>query len=425
MRTGNYPRVLFRSGSGNQRCGSFPFIIFYTDNKNSISMSDTQRILILLVLIVAIVSSGCMQPAAPQQQPGGKVQNPPPEETRAALQHIMDSEIHAARISGAVVEIATPAWTWNSAAGNASPITGEPAQPGMRFLSASVSKTFTSVAVQKLAEEKKLSLDDPIERWLPANLVEKIPDGRVITVRQLLDHTSGIADYDEASIILREYQDPDVPVTYQAAMWQGINASPLYAPGTGYTYSNVNYILLTLIIDNASGVPYEDYVTRNIFVPAGMNDTFIQETNHIPGPHMTATQRGENGTYLDFSNLYVQFDRGAGDIVSTTADLNRFHRVLREGKLISTSSLAAMEKPSPQSGREAYGLGYISGIDAPSNVTYRGHGGGYPGSFTLWYYLPELDTYMTVNLNSADMSTDNLQVIRTALLTYLKTGTYE
>jgi len=386
-------------------------------------MSDIQRILILLIVIAAIVTSGCTQPVPPPQQAGGKGPNPPPEETRAALQQVLDAGIHTTGIPGAVVEVAAPKWTWNSAAGNASPITGEKAQPGMRFLIASTSKTFTSVAIQKLAEEKKLSLDDPIDRWLPADLVQKIPNARIITVRQLLDHTSGIADYNEISIILREYQNPDIPATYKDAMWQGINESPLYLPGTNYTYSNVNYILLTLIIDNASGVPYEDYVTRNIFVPVGMNDTFIMETNHIPGPHMTATQRGENDTFVDFSNLYVQFDRGAGDIVSTTADLNRFHRALREGKLISKSSFAAMEKPTPQSREQGYGLGYMTTFNAAANLTLQGHGGGYPGSFTLWDYLPEQDTYVTLNLNSADMSTENLKTVRTAFLMYLKNGT--
>ncbi len=387
-------------------------------------MSDSKQILLILIVIAAILSSGCTQPATPPQTAGGKGPNPPPGETRVALQQIMDTGIQETGIPGAVVEIASPAWTWSSAAGNASPITGERAEPGMRFLIASVSKTFTSVAIQKLAQDRKLSLDDPIERWLPADLVQKIPNGRIITVRQLLDHTSGIADYDELSINLQEFQNPSVPVSYQAAMGQGLNASPLYPPGANYTYSNVNYILLTLIIDNASGVPYEDYVTRNIFVPVGMNDTFIQETSHIPGPHMTATLR-EGNEYREFSNLYVQFDRGAGDIVSTTADLNRFHRALREGKLISKSSLAAMEKPTPQSGREGYGLGYTTGVNEPSNMTYQGHGGGYPGSFTLWYYLPEKDTYVTLNLNSADMSTESLRQIRTALFTYLKkNGTF-
>ena len=77
---------------------------------------------------------------------------------------------------------------------------------------------------------------------------------------------------------------------------------------------------------------------------------------------MTATMPGPNGTVMDFTDLYVQFDRGAGDIVSTTADLNRFHRALREGKLISKASLADMQTPTPQSGPAGYGLGYTTGV---------------------------------------------------------------
>ena len=386
-------------------------------------MSQIHRILIICIVIAAILVAGCTQAGTPLQKSPDVGKNPPPEETRAALQQIMDTGIHAGGVPGAVVEIATPQWTWTSAAGIASPFTGEPAQPGMRFLIASVSKTFSSVAVQKLAEERKLSLDDPISRWLPVDLVQKIPNGRLITVRQLLDHTSGIADYNEDFINLQEYRNPDVPVPYQTGLLQGINASQLYPPGTNFTYSNVNYILLTLIIDNAAGVPYEDYVTRTILVPLSLNDTFIQETNHIPGPHMTASMAGPNGTYYDFSNLYVQFDRGAGDIVSTTADLNRFHRALREGRLISKASLAAMEHPLPQSRELGYGLGYATEVNAPTNVTVQGHTGGYPGSYTFWYYLPEKDAYVTINFNSEGMSKENLKTLRTAVLTYLKNGT--
>ena len=379
--------------------------------------------LILLIVIVAIVSSGCTQTVTPGQPAIGKGQNLPPALVSTDLQHTIGDEIRDTGIPGMQIEIATPRWTWNSAAGNASPITGEPAQPGMRFLIASVSKTFTSVAVQKLAEDKKLSLDDPIDRWLPADLIVRIPNGHVITVRQLLDHTSGIADYDESSINLAEYQDPDTPVPYQTGLEQGLRASPLYPPGTNYTYSNVNYILLTLIVDKAAGVPYEDYATRTILDPLGLNDTFFQQTNHIPGPHMRATMPGPNGTIMDFTDLYVQFDRGAGDIVSTTADLNRFHRALREGKLISKASLAGMEKPTPQSGKAGYGLGYITEVIAPANLTVQGHTGGYPGSFTFWYYLPAKDTYVTFNLNSAGTSLDNLRIIRTAVLAHVKNET--
>ncbi len=369
-------------------------------------------------LFVAMSLQSSSSPEASGLRP-----NPPPAQVSADLQRVIDTSIRETGIPGMQLGIATPQWSWDSAAGNASPITGEPARPGMRFLIASVSKTFASVAVQKLAEEKKLSLNDPVDRWLPADLVEKIPNGHEIMVRQLLDHTSGIADYDEASINLAEYQNPDVPVPYQTGLFQGLNASPLYPPGANYTYSNVNYILLTLIVDKAAGVPYEDYATRTIIVPLGLNDTFFLATNHIPGPHMTATMPGENGTILDFSGTYVLFDRGAGDLVSTTADLNRFHRALREGKLISTASLARMERPTPQSGAAGYGLGYSTENIADVNLTVQGHTGGYPGSFTFWYYIPEKDTCVTFNLNSAGTSLDDLRIVRTAVLTYLKNGT--
>jgi D-alanyl-D-alanine carboxypeptidase len=399
-------------------------ISYYSGQRQSdVTIMSPVRHILMVLVIMAIVSAGCTQTAPPGQPAITRGQDQPPAQVSADLQRMSGNALQDTGIPGMQIGIATPQWTWNSATGNASPFTGERARPGMRFLIASVSKSFTSVAILKLAEEGKLSLDDPIDRWLPADLVGNIPNGHRITVRELLDHTSGIADYDETSINLAEYRDPDTPVPYQTGLEQGLRASPLYPPGTNYTYSNVNYILLTLIADSAAGVPYEDYATRTIFVPAGMNDTFFQETNHIPGPHMTATMPGPDGTVMDFTDLYVQFDRGAGDIVSTTADLNRFHRALREGKIISAGSLAEMEMATPQSGRAGYGLGYSTEYIAAVNLTVMGHTGGYSGSFTFWYYIPEKETYVTLNLNSAGASLDNLRTIRTAVLTCVKNGT--
>jgi D-alanyl-D-alanine carboxypeptidase len=127
-----------------------------------------------------------------------------------------------------------------------------------------------------------------------------------------------------------------------------------------------------------------------------------------------------DGTFMDFTDCYVLFDRGAGDIVSTAADLNRFHRVLREGKILNKTTLAGMETPTPQSGKAGYGLGYITGSIAPANVTVMGHTGGYPGSFTFWYYLPEQDTYVTWNLNGLGTSQTGLANIRSAIIAALK-----
>ena len=390
-------------------------------------------LLIAIAIAAAVLSSGCMQSAEPVQEEGDLSQSTPPPAVASDLESIVAAGVRNAGVPGTLVEISTPEWTWNYAAGNASLSPAVAARPEMRFIIASVTKTFTSVAIQQLAEDGRLSLDDPIDRWLAADVAEAIPNSSAITVRHLLDHTSGIADYDEDAIVLKEYAKPDTPVPYQQGMRQGLDAGPLYPPGTGYTYSNVNYILLTLIIDEAGGVPYEDYVTRNILVPSGMNDTFVHRTNHIPGPHMRAQESEDDGTVMDFSNLYIQFDRGAGDIVSTTADLNRFHRALRSGALLSPASLAAMENVSPQSSKLGHvpglgemnvgcGYGYFMQQNASEGLTLYGHTGGYHGSYTAWYYWAEKDTYIAMNSNSAAKAGAVNEEILAPVIRYLKEG---
>jgi D-alanyl-D-alanine carboxypeptidase len=253
----------------------------------------------------------------------------------------------------------------------------------MQFLIASVSKVFASVAVQNLPRRENS------RSMIPSTVAArgsraKIPNGHMITVRQLLDHTSGIADYDEAAIILAELENPAVPVPYTVGIGQGLNASPLYAPGANWTYSNVNYNLLTLVVDKAAGMPYEEYVNKTILVPLGMKDTYLSHVNYFSKPHMSATVTLPDGTIVDYTNLYVEFDRGAGEIVSTAADLNRFHKALRDGKILSPASLKAMELPTPQSHRvngdviSGYGLGYAIQKKTALDLDQMGHGGGYP-----------------------------------------------
>ncbi|KAF5087536.1 MAG: serine hydrolase [Methanoculleus horonobensis] len=391
-------------------------------------------LLIAIAVAAAVLTSGCMQSAEPVQEAGDLNRSTPPPAVASDLESIVSAGVRNAGVPGTLVEISTPEWTWDYAAGNASLSPPMAATPEMRFIIASVTKTFTSVAVQQLAEDGRLSLDDPIDRWLAADVAEAIPNSSAITVRHLLDHTSGIADYDEGAIVLEEYVNPDIPIPYQKGMRQGLDAGPLYPPGTGYTYSNVNYILLTLIIDEAAGVPYEDYVTRNILVPSRMNDTFVHRINHIPGPHMRAQESEDDGTVMDFSDLYIQFDRGAGDIVSTTADLNRFHRALRSGALLSPASLAAMENTSLQSRKIGMvpglgemsvgcGYGYFMQQNASDDLTLYGHTGGYYGSYTVLYYWAEEDTYIAMNSNSAAKAGAVNEEILAPVLRYLKERT--
>ncbi|WP_211529963.1 serine hydrolase domain-containing protein [Methanocalculus chunghsingensis] len=376
------------------------------------------RIAILPILIMLVIASalipGCTHSPEPVSEDYDKLLTSPPPSVEVRLQQIVSDGVTNAEIPGAVIEIETPDWRWRHATGYAALSPPIPAETGMHFFIASVTKPFVSVAILQLAEEGKLALDDPIDSYLPVDIMEAIAMSDEITIRQLLDHTSGIADYDEMSLVLEEYENPGYTVSYEQGMWDSLHAGPLYDPGMGYTYSNVNYILLTLIIDRASGRTYEEYILEYILNPVGMRNTSVHRTNRLPDPHMHALEEfEEDGIIMDFSNLYKQYDRGSGDIVSTTADLNAFHKALVSGMLISPSSRDEMMTISPQSkknidmsplgsGNQGYGPGYIiTSLDEPGNLTLYGHTGGYPGASTFWYYLAEEDTYLTLHANSA------------------------
>ncbi len=391
-------------------------------------------ILIILVLGGSLIL-GCMSsPESVSEEQDTLLTSPPPS-VDTKLQATLTDGVTRAGVPGAIVEIVTPDWRWNYAAGYASISPEIPARPEMHFFIASVTKPFVAVAILQLAEEGKLELDDPIDSYLPVEIAEAIPRSDEITIRQLLDHTSGIADYDERALILEEYENPDTIVPYEQGMWDGIHASPLYDPGEGYTYSNVNYILLTLIIDRVSGTSYEEYIKEHIFSPVGMKNTTVHRNNRLPDPSMHAIEVDDDGNIMDFSTLHKHYDRGSGDIVSTTADLNAFHQALVSGMLISPSSYAVMKTGSPQSeksihmgalgsGKQGYGIGYaIISLEEPNELTLHGHTGGYAGASTFWYYLEAEDTYLVLHANSSIKAAAIYYEILIPLLLFLTDGT--
>jgi len=392
-------------------------------------------ILIMLVLGFSLIS-GCIHSPEPVSLEHDTHLRPPPPSVDARLQKIVSEGVTKAGIPGAVVGIVTPDWRWSHAAGYASLSPEIPAEPGMHFFIASVTKPFVAVSILQLAEERKLTLDDPVSSYLPVEIAEAIAKSDKITIRQLLDHTSGIADYDERSLILEEYENPGHIVSYEQGMWDAIHAGPLYDPGMGYTYSNVNYILLTLIIDRTSSTSYEEYVKDHIFTPVGMKNTTVHRTNRLPDPYMHAIEVDDDGSIMDFSTLHKHYDRGSGDIVSTAADLNAFHTALISGDLINSSSIALMKTTSPQSersinmgalgsGKQSYGPGYeyiITSLNEPGELTLYGHTGGYAGASTFWYYLEAEDTYLVLHANSSIKAAAIYYEILLPLLLFLTEG---
>lgn len=230
-----------------------------------------------------------------------------------------------------------------------------------RFAIASNTKQFTAVAIMQLMEDGKINLDDTIDKYFP-----KFKYANQITVRELLQMRSGLVDYlnavelyfkDEESLkILNDYREKAYFDEYVSdSRWTAdIILNNLYLselqfePGQAYDYCNTNYYLLGLIIEQASGVSYEDYIKENIFKPCGMKISSMSAEDTDAKGHGSV----ESGEIV----VNPKFTFAAGNIYTNVYDLLRWERMLHTGKLLSQESYNEMITPSEDSG---YGFGLI------------------------------------------------------------------
>jgi D-alanyl-D-alanine carboxypeptidase len=248
--------------------------------------------------------------------------------------------------SRAVALVQTRAGIWRDASGD-----GTEAED--RFGIASTTKTFAATVVLQLAGEGRLSLEDSVEHWLPG----LIPIDRRITVRQLLNHTSGLAD-----------DSLDLPPQKRVAA--AAARPPLFRPGTEFSYANTNYIALGLIIEKVTGRRLDQVVRDRIFRPLGLEDTSYGAVALQPEDRMPAwlgTPVGSGGPVT-----------GDGGIVSTTDDLARFFGALLGGELLRDSFLSQMRRARFDIG---VGLGVFR-FDLSCGSAW-GHGGEYPAYSTM------------------------------------------
>ncbi|MFF8773378.1 serine hydrolase domain-containing protein [Kitasatospora sp. NPDC015120] len=277
---------------------------------------------------------------------------------------------------------------WRGAAGVNDLDSRRPARADGRFRIGSVTKTFVSTVALQLVDEGKLRLDDPVERYLPG----VVPNGGAISLRQLLNHTSGLSDYLDDPRFL--FQDVPTLRSYVAqrrwTTWStdqlievGVQRAPYFPPGQGWHYSNTNYVLIGEVIRKVTGHNWRTEVDRRIVTPLHLDDTVFAGTRTgIPGPHAHGYAQLPEGP-ADLTRINPSFGDAAGDGISTTADLNRFHAALFGGRLLSPARFAEMTTavPAPMLGAH-YGLGLIR-YDLPCGEIW-GHTGGIPGYNTIW-----------------------------------------
>ena len=219
-----------------------------------------------------------------------------------------------------------------------------------RFRIYSIAKTFTATVVLQLVDEGVLTLDDTVTKWLDEPVVSQIPHVERITLRQLLNHTSGIYDYADdtdspfwADAFLGPNADWTKVWTIEELLGYAAGAKhpPYFAPGAGNHYSNTNYLLLGLVVEAATGRRYGDELRERILTPLALHDTFLAEGGAMPEGTVTGYQLLD-GELVDVSVSNLSLVWTAGGMVSTTADLVRFGRAVFDGELLSPASFKEM-----------------------------------------------------------------------------------
>jgi D-alanyl-D-alanine carboxypeptidase len=364
-----------------------------------------------LVLLLGIGCSGGggskEDSAAGQDSAGGEEQA-----SNADLDAALKKSFRESDAPGVVAAVQTPDYTWVRALGVADRASGESMTPEVHHRIGSVTKTFTATLLLQAEAEGLLSLDDTIDQY-----VKGVPNGDKITLRQMANMTSGIASYTEDKQWGEEWSSDPYRVWKPEELAQvGIKDSPLFEPGTEWFYSNTNYVLLGLVLEQVTSKPIGDLYRQQIIEPLGLKNTSFPDPadSSIPEPHAQGyTLQGQSSGEkpIDSTDWSPSVAWTAGMMISTVEDLLVYGRALGTGKgLLSpeqqserldsfVSDVPPLNQP-PLKGDLAYGIGL------GKDHGWVGHNGEIPGFNTYLFYHPELDAVVVVEVNS-DISSGN------------------
>jgi len=238
----------------------------------------------------------------------------------------------------------------------------------------------------QLVERGKLSLDDPVSKYLGDDWLPKVDKSKV-KVRHVLTHTSGLGSY-----FTQEFDRSSRTLYRTVDDWKPLVRDEMlsFEPGTQWQYSNTGMLIAGAVIEKASGTDYYDYVRGHITGPAGMTRTDCCETDKVNRNLAVGYDKeiAADGSVTYHNNLYLHVVRGgpAGGGFSTVEDLLRFDQALRGGKLVTRESLDQLWRTYPELSSEGYGLGFV--VDRSAAGTIVGHSGGFNGiSAVLSMYL--------------------------------------
>ena len=359
----------------------------------------------LFYLIVSLVLfSSCSRYVADFKTAQCKTQPQNSSYSKAAqLENSLD-ELVQKGVPGVVLAVQSDEGFWATARGYARIEDNTPMQLCHLQYLQSISKTYMAIAILKLHEQGKIDLDEPITRHLPQQYHHYISGAEKVTVRMLLNHTSGIPEYNfqpaYVSYLLqhpRHYFQPEDYLKY-------IGGKKLvFTPGSKHVYTNTNYVILSIIADAISG-DHAKFISEIIFKPLGLANTFYRnDPGYLKYPEIVNSywDRYSDGILENASQLQrmnVSTLVGDDGIVTTPADAIKFLQGLAEGKLLSDSTMIQMKTwVNDDKGQPIYGLGLIHRVN--NGFENFGHSGGGLGAGCELYYFPEKHLYYFIALN--------------------------
>ena len=246
-------------------------------------------------------------------------------------------------------------------------------------------KTFVAVVVMQLVQEGKVGLDEPIETYLPGLIKGEGIDGSRITVRQLLQHTSGLPDFDETLFGTTDvFQYRHHYVTPRDVLDSALSKPAQFEPGAQWKYTNTNYIVLGMLIERVSQRPVGEQIDERIVKKLGLSHTYFPAPGEekIRGTHPQGYHLSAGGKLEDITEMDPFWAWAAGAMISTPSELNTFFQAVFDGRLLTQASIQEMKKGVDiGSGGRVYGLGLI-GTPLSCGGTAWGHGGDIAGYHT-------------------------------------------
>ena len=330
---------------------------------------------------------------------------------RTALQAKLDEWHKAGSFPGATFGVVLAnGESFGLAVGFSDRETKTPMMPTDQMLAGSVGKTFAAATALQLIKEGKIGLDDKIEKYLGREpWFSRLPNAKDITVRQLMNHTSGLVRYEFKEQFTKDLTANPEKVWKPAELVAYLlDEKPPFEAGKGWDYSDTNYIVLGMIIEKVTGRKFYDEANRRVVKPLKLTNTIPQD-----GPRLKGVVQGYAGSSNPFGGkdamiedgkfvINPQFEWTGGGYASTAQDLARWAKMIYEGKAFSPDLLPQVLDgvSAPMLGRETkYGLGVII-RKTPVGTSY-GHSGFFPGYMTDMMYFPERKVAVAVQVNTS------------------------